>query len=328
LDEITFGAWLSDHGQGARATEALWDLIALPTLNIHAEEASLALAAKVFRTGLLDHADAGDIGWSAVPLGQLHGEPASRALDQAGVELVLGTRVTTIGTKASGVTVDTGDRAVHADAVILATPPDVALCIAPSGSVPAVEGLGASPIVNVHLVLDRTVTDLPMAATIGSPIQFVFDRTASAGLGHGQCLAISLSGADAYLGQRPEELVRQFFDALGELFPPARRARLIDGVVTRERAATFRARPGTRQLRPGARTPVEGVFLAGAWCDTGWPATMEGAVRSGTSAAHTALIGCGANATPLEGPPRTGSEHVASRAAWSGWMQPQEAPTP
>jgi uncharacterized protein with NAD-binding domain and iron-sulfur cluster len=80
-----------------------------------------------------------------------------------------------------------------------------------------------------------------------------------------------------------------FFEALRELFPPAVKARLVDAHVTRERAATFRATPGTRAFRPQTRTKVPGVFLAGAWCDTGWPATMEGAVRAGQQAASQAL---------------------------------------
>jgi uncharacterized protein with NAD-binding domain and iron-sulfur cluster len=159
------------------------------------------------------------------------------------------------------------------------------------GTLPAVEGLGASPIVNVHLVLDRKVTDLPMAAGVGTPIQFLFDRTASSGVTAGQCLAISLSAADAYVGQRPEELVRSFRQALDDLLPTARHARLIDGTVSREHSATFRAVPGSAALRPPARTGVPGLAVAGAWCDTGWPATMEGAVRSGQSAASLSMGG-------------------------------------
>ena len=93
LDTVTFGSWLSRHGQSDVAIDRLWDLIALPTLNVHAAEASLALAVKVFRTGLLDQADAGDVGWSTVPLTELHGDYAARALDAAGVETVLGARV-------------------------------------------------------------------------------------------------------------------------------------------------------------------------------------------------------------------------------------------
>ena len=120
-------------------------------------------------------------------------------------------------------------------------------------------------------------------------MQFVFDRTDSSGLERGQYLAISISGADAVIGRRPEDLVRSFHDALGELFPLARRAALLDATVSREHTATFRPRPGTAGLRPGTATARPGLLLAGAWCDTGWPATMEGAVRSGQTAAEEAL---------------------------------------
>ena len=90
LDSISFGDWLAAHGQSKRAVDRLWNLIALPTLNVPAAEASLGLAVKVFRVGLLDRSDAGDIGWSRVPLAELHGAIAARALEAAGVETVLG----------------------------------------------------------------------------------------------------------------------------------------------------------------------------------------------------------------------------------------------
>jgi uncharacterized protein with NAD-binding domain and iron-sulfur cluster len=185
-----------------------------------------------------------------------------------------------------GFEVVTDERSYSADAVVVTTPPEVAQRILPEGVLPPELGLGQSPIVNVHLVLDRPVTDLPLAAVVSSPIQFFFDRTASSGLRSGQCLSISLSAADDYIAQSSSQLVGTFFAALQALLPVARTARLIDGVVTRERAATFRATPGTAARRPRSRTSRPGLFLAGAWCDTGWPATMEGAVLSGESAAH------------------------------------------
>jgi squalene-associated FAD-dependent desaturase len=290
LDTITFGTWLARHGQSRRAIECLWDLITLPTVNLPAAQASLALAVKVFRTGLLDRADASDVGWSTVPLRELHGERAARALAGASVETVLGARVQTISTGGQrGLTVVAGDRRYAADTVVVATPPEVANALMPPGVLTTGDALGQSPIVNVHLVLNRPVTDLPLAAVVDSPIQFVFDRTASSGLTAGQCLSISLSAADRYIAQPSAALVPTFFAALGEVFPAARRARLLDGVVTREPAATFRGIPGTAAQRPTARTSVPGLFLAGAWCDTGWPATMEGAVRSGELAAAASL---------------------------------------
>ncbi|MGH9306054.1 MAG: hydroxysqualene dehydroxylase HpnE [Acidimicrobiales bacterium] len=289
LDAINFGQWLSRHGQSDRAIEVLWNLIALPTLNIAAGDASMAVAAKVFRTGLLDSTDGGDIGWSKVPLARLHHESATKALSQAGVDVLLGSRVRALGIKGgTPFVVETFDQSLAADAVIVATPPPTARELLPEGALPDLDLLGTSPIVNVHLVLDRQVTDLPMAAAIDSPVQFVFDRTKSSGLEKGQYLAVSLSAADAYLGVHPHQLISMFSEALGQLFPPMCGAEIVDGVVSRERAATFRAVPGTKAYRPPNATATEGLFLAGAWCDTGWPATMEGAVRSGLAAGQQA----------------------------------------
>ncbi|HEY3943114.1 MAG TPA: hydroxysqualene dehydroxylase HpnE [Acidimicrobiales bacterium] len=302
LDAQAFGPWLRSHGQGQAAIDRLWNLIVLPTVNVGADDASLALAARVFRTGLLDAADAGDVGWSAVPLGRLHAENAERALADAGVETVLETRVRSVTPERGGrLDVAATGGEWRADRVIVTTPPDEAKGVLPAGTVGPVERLGWSPIVNVHLVLDRRVTDLPLAATVGSPAQFLFDRTAAAGATSGQCLSISLSAADAYIGRRPDQLIGQFTTALGDLFPAARRARVLDAVVSREHHATFRGAPGTAADRPPNRTPTPGLYLAGAWCDTGWPATMEGAVRSGVSAARQALDLPPADAPP---PPR------------------------
>ena len=316
LDDVTLGEWLALHNQKPAAIEALWDLIATPTLNLSASEASLALAVKVFRTGLLDRSDACDIGWSTVPLVDLHARRASRALEGAGVEVMLATRVEGLETRSKvderrssvvctstegsenrlgELAVRTDRRLLEADAVVVAVPPGVAANLVGAEVLGEVGRLGSSAIVNVHLVLDRRITDLPMAAAIGSPVQFVFDRTVSSGLAGSegsrgsQCLAISLSAADEYLRVKSKQLVARFIEALDELFPAMRGARVLDALVTREPAATFRGVPGTQELRPTTWTAVPGLFMAGAWCATGWPATMEGAVRSGVDAACHAL---------------------------------------
>jgi squalene-associated FAD-dependent desaturase len=306
LDDVAFGAWLTAHGQRREAIEALWNLIALPTLNVSADDASLSLAAMVFRTGLLDATDAGDIGWSKVPLGELHGEQASRALAEAGVTVVLGATVDALDAATGGArVVSFGDRSIEADALVVTAPPEVTTGLLPAGVLGPLDGLGSSPIVNVHLVLDRRVTDLSMFACVKSPVQFVFDRTDSAHFGDAdgaaegeQCLSISLSAADADIGRRPEDLVSGYLDALGEVVPAVRDAVLLDGVVSRERSATFRAVPGSGALRPGVATTLDRVLVAGAWCDTGWPATMEGAVRSGAAAAAAALARLGTGVKP------------------------------
>jgi uncharacterized protein with NAD-binding domain and iron-sulfur cluster len=165
----------------------------------------------------------------------------------------------------------------------------------------------------VHVIYDRQVTDLPLAATVDSPLQWVFDKTAVAGVRHGQYLAVSLSAADRYIDVPAAQLREQFLPALTEIFPAASRAQVTDFFVTRERHATFRQEPGAGRLRPAAPTRLPGLVLAGAWTATGWPDTMEGAVRSGLTAARELRRG-------LAWPPATGQEAQAGalEQAWAG----------
>jgi uncharacterized protein with NAD-binding domain and iron-sulfur cluster len=120
-------------------------------------------------------------------------------------------------------------------------------------------------------------------------VQWAFDRTEGSGAGAGQYLAVSLSAAGREADERAADLVAELVPALAALLPRARDARILDSWVTRERTATFRAAPGSAALRPPADSGVPGIALAGAWTDTGWPATMESAVRSGHAAADAVL---------------------------------------
>jgi squalene-associated FAD-dependent desaturase len=303
---MRFGDWLAARGQSERARRALWDLFTVSALNIAGDDASLALAATVVKTGLLGKNNAADIGVPALPLGELHGDAAAALLACLGARVAVSTKVAAIE-----VSQDEGARfrvrlarpaddaslptEIAADAVVLAVPHEKAAPLVPpdalpSGAVAAWSGLGASPIVNVHVIYDRPVTSLKFAAAIDSPVQWVFDRTSISGLGDGrsggpQYLAISLSAADSYEEVPAARLREQFVPALAELFPAARDAHVTEFFVTRERRATFRQAPGSGALRPKAGTRLPGLVLAGAWTDTGWPDTMEGAVRSGLSAA-------------------------------------------
>ena len=179
-------------------------------------------------------------------------------------------------------------RPLHADGVVLAVPPGQAARLGATAGLPGApswDTLGYSPIVNVHVRYARPVMDLPFAAAVDSPVQWVFDKTKQAGLTSGQYLAISLSAADEYIDVPSATLRQQFVPALERLFPAAAGTEITDFFVTRERRATFRQGPGCAGLRPGTATPAPGLVLAGAWTDTGWPDTMEGAVRSGHNAA-------------------------------------------
>jgi hydroxysqualene dehydroxylase len=324
LDRQTLGAWLAAHGQDQRTVAALWDLIALPTLNLPASQASLALGAFVFQQGLLERADAGDIGFHRRPLSEIIGEPAERALRTAGVEVKLGWRAERVQATGDGFAVwssggpepaggdglgadeqgatggsEIGEgEALSAAAVIVALPHSRAAALVEPldpDTAAGARGLASSPIVNLHVVYDRHVCDPPFAAGVDTPVQYVFDRSDAGGVGEGrQYLAVSLSGADRELAMSVDALRERYLPALAELFPRARGAVVERFLATREHAATFRAVPGTAALRPGPQTAVPGLVLAGSWTATGWPATLEGAVRSGHAAALTALnsLGC------------------------------------
>jgi protoporphyrinogen oxidase len=338
LDRQTFGDWLARHGQGPEAVSALWDLIALPTLNLPAAQASLQLGAFVFHTGLLASADAGDIGFHTRTLSETIGEPAARALAEAGVEVRLGWRAERLEEIATGFEIHGrggrggggkdgeervresgeestggGDRTagrgdddgaenregaeLSAEAVIVAVPHTRAAALL-EPLIPEVarkvSALGSSPIVNLHVIYDRPVCDLPFAAGVRTPVQYLFDRTAAAGAPAGcQYLAVSLSGAEREMGMSVDALRERYLPALRDLLPRARNAKVERFLVTREHAATFRAAPGVAVLRPGPTTSVPGLVLAGAWTATGWPATLEGAVLSGHAAADSALRALG-----------------------------------
>jgi squalene-associated FAD-dependent desaturase len=301
-DARSFGSWLAAHRQSNNTVEVIWELIAKPTLNLSVGDASLAQAAYVFQQGLLGDAAAGDVGYAQVSLGQIHDVAARAALERAGVTVALRTGATAIEQDAAGFRVQiSGQPTESADAVIAAVPPTRAKQLLPAAaglSAEQLEGLGSSPIVNLHIVYDRPIMGVDFAATVYSPVQWIFDRTRASGLTRGQYVAISLSAADAELDMTASELRARFLPEIASVLPAAADATVENFFVTREHAATFRVAPGQRRLRPGPRTRVEGLTVAGAWTDTGWPATMEGAVRSGHAAAQQALATLSARSVP------------------------------
>ncbi|WP_328862387.1 hydroxysqualene dehydroxylase HpnE [Streptomyces sp. NBC_00306] len=297
LDGIDFATWLGRHGQSQRTIEALWDLVGVATLNATAPHASMGLAAMVFKTGLLSEPGAADIGWARVPLGDLHDTLARKALDSAGVRTELSTRVRAVSRADHGRWhVDIAGERLEADTVVLAVAQREAHDLLPEGAVEDPDRLldiGTAPILNIHVVYDRKVLRRPFFTALGTPVQWVFDRTEASGLTEGQYLALSQSAAQDEIDTPVAELRARYLPELERLLPAARGAQVRDFFVTRERTATFAPSPGVGRLRPGARTRAPGLYLAGAWTATGWPATMEGAVRSGFSAAGAALSALG-----------------------------------
>lgn len=280
-DGETFAGLLRRFGSTQSAIDGFWDVFIRPALNLPAEEASAALGIFTVQTALLGPREASDLLLPIAPLGQMHGDAAGRALAAAGASVRLRTRVASL----DGTTVVTTDgERLDADAIVLAVPAaeSAALLGEPAPR------LGDSPIVSVHLLFDVPILESPMAALLGSPAHWVFDRGRLTGHrpARGQYLTVVSSAAPDLAAARGRELVELIAAALAERLG---RAELLWSRVSREPEATFAGRPGSGSRRPGVETGRANVFRAGAWTRTGWPATMEGAIRSGRSAARAAL---------------------------------------
>ena len=255
----TFGDELRARGQSDRAVDRFWDVFIRPALNLRADEASAEAGLFTVRTALLGERSDSDLVLPTKPLGEMHGEAAGRALEAAGATVETDTRV------------DDPDR-LDADAVVLAVPP-------------ADSELDYSPIVSVHLQFDRALLTTPLAALLGSDAHWVFDRGALTGHtpARGQYLTVVSSGAPELMKLRGKELVERI---AGEITERLGAADLLWSRVSREPHATIAVRPGSDAHRPGPETDRPNVVRAGAWTATGWPPTMEGAVRSGRAAAR------------------------------------------
>ena len=280
----TVAEWLRRHGQGGEATRAFWEPFVVPALNAPLAEAPAPDFLFTIRTAFLTDAGAARFGWSRVPLARIAEAAAQRAGDvrlRTPVAGLLGGLGGQGGSDAvRGVRLTSGE-AVVADAVVLAVPPSRLAGILGEPERLGVAGLDAlrpAPIVDVHLWYEpASLPDWEFAAILGSPLQWVFRKSAG-------YLCCSMSAArEAVL--RPEaELVDLCARELAAVEPALRGARPLRGGAVRDPEATVVATPG--RARPGVATAVPNVVLAGAWTDTGWPATMESAVRSGRAAAR------------------------------------------
>ena len=282
LDDVSFGDWLGDHGQRAGAIERFWDLIVLPTCNDRSDRVSAALAAYVFREGLFRTRGGSAIGRSRVGLTTLVDARTRRFVEGKGGTVRTGTSV--VQAESGSVVLGDGSR-LTGDAVILALPAAKAATVAPSAVDPTPD-LGSSPILNLHLWFDRKIMAEDFIAVVDSPAQWIFGHQGAAS---GQRLVVSVSGARAEIAQSKTTLIETFVDEIRVLFPGAAHARLERAHVVKEPDATFAAAPGQARARPNSQTRDPSVFLAGSWTNTGWPATMEGAVRSGILAARLSL---------------------------------------
>jgi squalene-associated FAD-dependent desaturase len=277
-DEETFATWLSRHGQGMRARRGFWEPFLVPALNAPFERVSAAAGLMVVRTALLGDSRAVRIGYATVPLARFAERAAERCDEVRPRTPVTGLRVE--GGRLR--TVQAGDTEIEADAAVLAVPPERLLRIdgAEALGVAGLDRFATQPIVDVHLWYEGSLGDLDFAAVIGSPVQWVFAK----GPGH---LCCSLSSAADLVSQPEDRLVALADAELRSRLTELTGATLLRGLAIRDPEATFVPAPGLS--RPGPATALPNAVLAGCWTDTGWPATMEGAVRSGRDAARTLI---------------------------------------
>ncbi len=296
LDHLSFADWLRAHGQSDAVIARFWDLIVLPTCNETSERVSAQQAILVFQVGLLRDAHAADIGWARVGLSAV-AERARERAQAAGAEVRGGTaarRLLTDGGRVTGLETRDGET-LPAARVILALPPDRTLALLPDAwrGVPPFAALAefrTAPIANVSVHWDRPVLPEPMLAVLDPDVQYVFDRTAILGRQDGgQWTVCSLSAAHAALKRGKAAQTAHTIRALRHALPAARDAGVLASHTVIERDATFVPGPGVGAWRPGPRPPVGGLYLAGAWTATEWPATMESALRSGHAAARALL---------------------------------------
>jgi hydroxysqualene dehydroxylase len=277
-DEETFAELLRRLGQSQAGIDRFWDVFIRPALNIRSEEASAALGIFTVQTALFGGRGADDLVLPVAPLGELHGDSAGRALEAAGAEVRRRARVVEVGGEAA---VLADSERVAGDVFVVALPPVDAAEVLGEPAPP----LDDSPIVSVHLLFDRQLLQPRLAALLGSDAHWVFDRGRLTGHEpqQGQYLTVVASGVPELVEVRGRALVELMARELtGRLGP----AELLWSRVSREPAATFAGRPGTAAARLGPETGRPNVARAGAWTATGWPATMESAVRSGRAAAR------------------------------------------
>jgi squalene-associated FAD-dependent desaturase len=273
----TFGQLLRRLGETDRSIDCFWDVFIRPALNLRCDEVDPDAGLFTVRTALLGPRANSDLVLPTRPLGRMHGDAAGAALEAAGATVHTETRVSSLDE-------------LEADAIVVAVPPRESARLLGEPE-PALED---SPIVSVHLWFDRPLLGQPLAALLGSDAHWVFDRGSLTGSKpeRGQYLTVVSSGVPELLEVRGRELVEriagQLTDRLGD-------AELLWSRVSREPYATVALRPGVR--RPGVETSQPNVVRAGTWTDTGWPATMESAIRSGRAAAQHILSGISARVT-------------------------------
>jgi zeta-carotene desaturase len=286
-----FLSWLKRHGQTGGAIERFWRPILVSALNEDLERISVPHAAQVVRKSFLNSAAAGRIGLPSVPLTELY-DGADNYIRARGGEVQLRAAIESFCVQDAGVKLVMNGLEALFDYLVLAVPGDAAARMLPLS--PSTESLRnclakleTSPITGIHLWFDRQITELMHAVLLDRTIQWMFHKSRLLGRNsEGSYVELVVSASRSLVEKSKSEIVELALKELGEFFPAVRQSRLLKSTVIKEVHATFSPQPGVDSFRPQARTIWPRVFLAGDWTATGWPATMEGAVRSGYLAAE------------------------------------------
>jgi squalene-associated FAD-dependent desaturase len=288
---MTVSQWLDANRQTRALRDWLWDPLAYAALNQPPEVAAAAPFVRVVGELFGPRPEDAAVGLPNVPLDELYAAPAAAYLQSRGSEVRLKSSARVIvrdGTRVAGV--DVGGELIDAPVVVSAVPWHAFGRLFRDGIPAPIETTAArasamtsSPIVTVNLWYDGPVLDAPFVGLVRGPMHWVFDKSAIFGSGAGH-LSIVASGARDLAAMPNDAVTAAAVSQLAQSLPATRGRRVVRSVVVREQRATFSLAPG-EPARPGTVTPVEGLYLAGDWTDTGLPATIEGAVRSGHAAA-------------------------------------------
>jgi squalene-associated FAD-dependent desaturase len=292
----TFLSWLQRHGQTPLAIERFWKTILISALNEDLDRMSVSYAAQVVRESFLKSAAAGRMGVPTVPLTDLYGT-AQAYISARGGEVRLRSGVDGFRAEPGGVTLSIAKEEASFDFAVLAASFDVLPRLLPqtSAAEPLLESLShfeSSPITGIHLWFDRQISDLDHAVLLDRTIQWMFHKSKllagikSPAESNGSYVELVVSSSKTLVEKSRQEIIDLALKELGEFFPGARDANLLKSTVIKEVHATYSPQPGVDAYRPPNETVWPRVFLAGDWTATGWPATMEGAVRSGYRAAE------------------------------------------
>ncbi len=299
----SFLAWLQRHGQTPGAIERFWKPILISALNEDLDKMSVPYAAHVVRESFMKSAAAGLMGVPMVPLSELYSVAADYIRERGGT-VCLRSGVEGFETNDENVTLQIANgkekRQMQFDDAVLALPFDGLeriLTDKPDTQQlrQSLQHFSGSPITGIHLWFDRQISDLEHAVLLDRTIQWMFhkskllDRDPS----QGSYVELVVSASNSLVGKSKQEIIELALAELREFFPEARAAKLVKSTVIKEIHATYSPRPGVDLYRPGARTAWPRIFLAGDWTATGWPATMEGAVRSGNLAAEALATSAG-----------------------------------